>query len=171
MTRVACALVLLGLTGCGGDPPVAPVDASVGGAGAAAVELVPLVDGGDDVTLVAGAQGGFHVWLDWRLRGVPAGSTVTLERRAFRVADEAVVLRFDGAVDVGAPGDDGWFAPLDPIPMFMCPSPIGVSVVDVPIRFELHVLAGAGELARTAVTLTPRCPDAQRDFCTRICTG
>jgi hypothetical protein len=56
--------------------------------------------------------------------------------------------------------------------MFMCPSPIGISVVDVPIYFTLR-LSGAGDadLARAAITLVPRCPDAQRDFCTRICTG
>ena len=171
MIRVVFAIGLVLVAGCAGDPPLPPVDASVAGA-AVAVALVPLLDGGEDVTLVEGAQGGFHVWLDWRVRGVPAGSTVTLERRAYRVADETVVLRFDGAVDVGAPGGDGWFTAPNPIPMFMCPSPIGVSVVDVPIRFELHVLdAAAVELGRAAVTLVPHCPDAQRDFCTRICTG
>lgn len=166
-------LVLAG--GCCGAGPARPwdgaVDGRVDGGGGVEVAVAALGDGGQDVTLVAGAQGGFHVWLDWRLRGVAAGKTVTLERRASRVADETVVLRFDGAVDVGAPDADGWFAPADPIPMFMCPSPIGVSVVDVPIRFELHVLDGADELGHTAVTLTPHCPDAQRDFCTRICTG
>ena len=56
--------------------------------------------------------------------------------------------------------------------MFMCPSPIGISVVDVPIDFTLRLLgAGDAELARAAITLVPRCPEAQRDFCTRICTG
>ena len=30
---------------------------------------------------------------------------------------------------------------------------------------------GDAELARAAVTVVPRCPDAQRDFCMRICTG
>ncbi len=56
--------------------------------------------------------------------------------------------------------------------MFMCPSPIGLSVIDRPIVFELafHGEDGAA-LARQSITLVPRCPDGERDFCLRICTG
>ena len=84
------------------------------------------------------------------------------------------MLVYRGNVDLGdaGPGDDGWWTAPSPIPMFMCPSPIGLSVVDVPIELTLRLLgAGDAELARAAVTVTPRCPDAQRDFCERICTG
>ena len=134
--------------------------------------VLTLTDGQDD-TLVEGAQGGFHVWMQYAVRALPAG-TYTLERTAHRASDGAVVLVFRGDVDIGAPapGDDGWWTAPAPIPMFMCPSPIGISVVDVPIDFTLRVLGpGDAELARAAITLVPRCPDAQRDFCTRICTG
>ena len=57
---------------------------------------------GQDVTLVEGAQGGFHVWMQYAVRGLPAG-TVTLERSAHRVSDGAVVLVYRGDVDLGAP--------------------------------------------------------------------
>jgi hypothetical protein len=131
--------------------------------------LVPLSDG-QDVTMVAGAQGGFHVWLAYRLHDVPAG-TFTLERDAERVSDGAVVLRYRGDVAV-TPDGDGWFTPDGPIPMFMCPTPIGISIVGEPIAYQLRLVDdGGAELARAGVTLVPRCPDAQLPFCTRICTG
>jgi hypothetical protein len=49
----------------------------------------------------------------------------------------------------------------------MCPSPIGIAVVDVPIVFQLRM---AGDVTQS-VTLVPHCPVEQRDFCNRICTG
>ncbi|HEX9104108.1 MAG TPA: hypothetical protein VF997_17975, partial [Polyangia bacterium] len=134
------------------------------------VDGAPYADG-QDVTLVAGAQGGFHVWMQYAVHGLPAG-TFTLERTAHRVSDGAVVLVYRGDVDVGAPAADGWWTAPAAIPMFMCPSPIGISVIDVPIEFTLRLLdAHDAELARAAITLVPRCPAGQLDFCTRICTG
>lgn len=131
--------------------------------------MAPLVDG-QDVPLVAGAQGGFHVWLELRLRDLGAGA-VTLERSAHRVSDGAVVLRYDSPLQVGPAGPDGWWQAAE-FPMFMCPTPIGISIVDVPIAYQLRLVDdGGAELARAGVTLLPRCPDAQRDFCLRICTG
>lgn len=130
--------------------------------------VLALVDGQDD-TLVPGAQGGFHVWMQYAVRDLAPG-TFTLERSAHRASDGAVVLVYRGDVDIGAPDAGGWWTAPAPIPMFMCPSPIGISVVDVPLEFTLR-LVGDAELARTSITLTPRCPDDQRDFCTRICTG
>ena len=182
VAAVALALFIASLAGCGGPPPPsttttppppgpgATAQLILGGVAADAGVMVPLRDG-DRVPLVAGAQGGFHVWLRWGVRDLPPG-TVTLERSARRVRDDAVVLRFDGRVDVGAAAGDGWYDAPSPIPMFMCPTPIGISIVDEPIHFQLRVLDdGGAELARQGVTLVPSCPDAQRDFCTRICTG
>ena len=169
---ILVTLALFAAVGCTPAAPPAPpppVIAPTPGA-SAEMALLMLTDGQDD-TLVEGAQGGFHVWMQYAVRDLPAGS-VTLERTAHRVSDGAIVLRYRGEVDVGAPDADGWWTAPAPIPMFMCPSPIGLSVVDVPIEFALRLLGdGDVELARAAITLVPRCPDGQRDFCTRICTG
>ena len=164
-------ILLTLLAGCDPLPPP-PAHAPDLGPGAAPAEMsVLMLADGQDATLVEGAQGGFHVWLSYAVRGLPAG-TVTLERTARRVSDGAVVLVYRGDVDVGAPADDGWWDAPSPIPMVMCPSPIGLSIVDVPIELTLRMLGpGDAELARAAVTVVPRCPDAQRDFCMRICTG
>ena len=168
-----CLILVTLLAGCGPSPaPNGPVP-DLAPAPTGQMSVLMLTDG-QDATLVEGAQGGFHVWMQYAVRGLPAGS-VTLERSAHRVSDGAVVLVYRGDVDLGAPAPDdpdGWWTAPQPIPMFMCPSPIGISVVDVPIEFTLRLLgAGDAELARAAITLVPRCPDAQRDFCTRICTG
>ncbi|MDB4969539.1 MAG: hypothetical protein JWN44_5228 [Myxococcales bacterium] len=134
--------------------------------------MVPFVDG-QDAELVAGAQGGFHVWMQLALKDVPAGATINLERTAHRLSDDAVVLRFDSSAVVGELDPDGWFRSPTPFPMFMCPTPIGISVVDTPVVFQVRVSdeSGATDLARAAVTLVPRCPESRRDLCARICTG
>lgn len=170
--RRLIALTLL--AACSAPPHATPPPADAGPlAPAAEMSLLMLADG-QDATLVEGAQGGFHIWLQYAVHGLSA-STVTLERTAHRASDDAVVLVYRGDVDVGDPAADGWWTAPSPIPMFMCPSPIGISVVDVPIELTLRLLgAGDAELARAAVTVVPRCPNdsaTQHDFCVRICTG
>jgi len=159
------------LAGCSAPPPHGPPPSPSPAPGPTAeMAVLTLTDGQDD-TLVEGAQGGFHVWMQYAVRGM-APATVTLERSARRASDGAVVLVYRGDVDIGAPDATGWWTAPSPIPMFMCPSPIGISVVDTPIDFTLRLVGdGDAELARAAITLVPRCPADQRDFCTRICTG
>ena len=168
--RSVTLLALFGLGCSAARLTVPPRNAEPIAAATATLTIDGYVDG-QDVTLVEGAQGGFHVWMQYDVRDL-APSTVTLERTATRASDGAVVLVYRGDVDIGAPGADGtWTAPA-PIPMFMCPAPIGITVVDTPIDFRLRLLDDAGaELARAAITLVPHCPDAQADFCTRICNG
>lgn len=143
----------------------------IGGAGEAG-RFVALTDG-QDVRLEPGAQGGFHVWVTFRMSH-RAGGSMDLERRAHRLDDDKLVLRTRARIDLAEAGADGWSESAAPLPMFMCPSPIGLSVIDRPIVFELQFLDERGESqAAGAVTLTPRCPDdeASHAFCQRICTG
>ncbi len=161
------------LLGCqaAGTTPVQPGDEKmVLGTIGPQADWVALADG-QDATLVEGAQGGFHVWMKLKVLGV-APSTVTLVKEAHRLDDDAPVLRPPpGLLDVGDPGPDGaWEQPM-PMPMFMCPSPIGVRVIDVPIVFSVALSDGDRPLARAQVTLVPRCPDGARAFCETICTG
>lgn len=168
----ALTLALVGLVGlgglgaCGGSPPPEPAATLELGAIDASGQFSPIADGAD-VTLVAGAQGGFHVWLGYRVTGMASGAT-RLERWAHRKSDGQLVLRMASTIEIGAPASDGSWQPADPIPMFMCPSPIGLSVIDQPIVFELEL--PDAQLSRS-VTLVPHCPDAERDFCVRICSG
>ena len=108
----------------------------------------------------------------YAIAGLPSGANIKVERLAHRLSDGAVVLRFDSAEVVGTPDAGGWYRSYS-FPMFMCPTPIGISVVDTPIVYELRVSDenGTFELAHASITLVPHCSDVRRDLCTRICTG
>lgn len=155
-----CLLALL-VGACDGPPAVvghALTLMSVSAEGAA----VPLLEG-QDVTLVAGAQGGFHVWLRYAYDGAPVADA-TLTRTAHRVSDDALVLRSTAETTVDALSD--------PLPMFMCPSPVGIGVIDTPITYSLELTDGRGaDLASGTITLVPRCPADEAAFCQQICTG
>lgn len=130
----------------------------------------PYADG-QDVTLVAGAQGGFHIWLDYHVTGMPPGQVV-LERTAHRLSDDQIVLRSSTSLELAQPDDQGWvWAPM-PLPMFMCPAPVGLNIIDEPIELRLRFTTRDGtELATQSSTVVPHCPDEARDFCQRICSG
>jgi hypothetical protein len=183
MKGAAAAFAMLLATGCGGAPPVPPPPGSpmltLGGFEGDGGSFVPLVDGAD-ATLVEGAQGGFHVWMEFRLANAPA-EHVDVTRLAHRVSDNALVLRAVGTYDIPQmPPGQPWESP-EPARMFMCPSPIGIRVVDEQIRYDVSFGHEEGtdangmpivhEVAHGTITLVPRCPDAQRDFCLRICSG
>lgn len=157
---VSAALTLCACSSA--PPPVPPVTASLTlGASDEAGAFVPYA-AGQDVTLVEGAQGGFHVWMRYHFDGT-VGAEAALERSARRVADGELVLR--SMVDVTMDRES------QPLPMFMCPSPVGESVIEQPIDFELHFTADGRELADERITLVPHCPSENQDFCKRICTG
>ena len=171
------ALLLLALAACG--DPVAPpaVDAPparvvVGTVDASKQGFVPMAG---DQTLVAGAQGGFHVWLKYRVVGLQA-RTVRVLRTVRRVADDRLILKTDDIVDLGAPGADGYWELPAPVPSFMCPAPLGVQVNDQPVRFEVQLVDpdSSATLADGTAGATPRCPTAdatQHAFCVSICSG
>jgi hypothetical protein len=149
---LACVIAITGCTA----PVPDPIAIALSGPGD-----TPLSDG-QDVMLEAGAQGGFHVWLSWRVTGMDERE-LQLSRTARRLADDKLVLRTSGGVR----------EPGGTIPMFMCPTPIGISVDGEPIVFRLALERADGtSLASGHVTLTPHCPeDGQREFCQRICRG
>src|SRR3954463_9139327 len=95
------------VAGCAPPPGHPPAPAPPPPGPGAEMAVLSLSDGQDD-TLVEGAQGGFHVWMQYAVRGLPPG-TVTLERSAHRASDGAVVLVYRGDIDVGAADDDGWW--------------------------------------------------------------
>ena len=158
--------------GCGGEPPPpqGKVALVLGGADPTTGQWVTLTDG-QDAELVPGAQGGFHVWMKLRL-GHMEPQRLRAAKTAHRVGDGQLVLRSSLVFDVGAPDDTGvWELPMA-TPMFMCPSPIGLSVIDQPISFEIELSDEAGaRVAGSSVRLVPHCPAEGRDFCLKICTG
>jgi hypothetical protein len=156
--------------GCGGaGVPPGKVTLALGSTALDGSGFVPL-DG--DQTLVPGAQGGFHVWIKYRVHGM-GPATLAVHRTSRRVSDNALVLTTDGTLDVGAAGPDGWWQLDHALPNFICPTPLGVSVIDQPLTFDvtLHDDAGA-PVATSHAEATVHCPTgSDGDLCRRICSG
>lgn len=136
------------------------------------------VDLADDqlVQLAPGAQGGFHVWVLYRIQGL--AGRVQVSRIADRLPPDGSarqrVLTTTGFLTL--PSTDLWQTP-DPIPSFMCPTPIGVSVLSAPIELSVRITDqddSTRTLAQAKVRLQEQCPpdtDPTHAFCLRICQG
>ena len=164
------AVLALALAGCGGAPTaMGSATLALGSAAADGTGFAPLAG---DETLVPGAQGGFHVWLKYRVSGM-APATVHVHRESHRVSDDALVLLTDGTQAVGPAGPDGWWELPAPLPSFMCPTPIGISVIDERIVFDVTLSTTDGApLAKSSAEATVHCPDGdQAAFCAKICSG
>jgi hypothetical protein len=170
--RLLLGPCLLLFVACGGPPPpTAPGSVVLGTTQSDQTGFLPLTG---DQTLVPGAQGGFHIWLKYRLGGMPAA--VKIARTVKRVSDGRIIL--DAGVrlqQVGEPGADGMWELPEPLPSFMCPAPVGMQVQDQPARFDVVVTTEEGApLGEARAEVTPHCPptgDPQHDFCERICTN
>jgi hypothetical protein len=179
MRALPLTLVLLAAAaaGCGEDPAAATPDGGVVGEGelelgSAAADgsgFIDVVDGAD-VELVAGAQGGFHVWTALRLRG--AAGHLHLSREARRQRDGALVLHaLPQTIEVPDGGD--WWQPDGAIPSFMCPSPVGLKVFDEAIELSASIEDDDGNVvAEGSLVVVPRCPTGDLEgFCHDICAG
>jgi hypothetical protein len=162
-----CALA----AGCGGDDPPPPPQPGEVVLGTAATDGSGFLTLADDVTMVAGAQGGFHVWMKYRLKGM-SGLEVHVQQTARRQRDNVLVSIGQRQVDVGAPGADGfWETPLA-TPIFLCPTPIGIVVADEPLNFQVEITTADGEALGTGqARAVPHCPADQSTFCNNICRG
>lgn len=179
--QLLVALLGCGL-GCGGTapPPPPPMTLSLQ-LGTVDTRLhgdARWVDFTDDrqSELAPGAQGGFHVWVLYRIGQNDRPRKVRIERIADRLGEGGSrqrVLTTSNTLELGA---EPYESPL-PIPSFMCPTPIGVNILDAPLELLVRISESddaTALLAEKRVRLQPICPpvgDDQRDFCLRICTG
>ncbi len=169
--RAAAVALACALAGCGGSTPQPHGDAMLA-LGSAAVDGTGFLPLDGDQTMVPGAQGGFHVWLKYRVAGMAPGR-IHVHRESHRVSDDALVLLTDGTQDVGAAGSDGWWELPTALPSFMCPTPIGINVIDEAIEFEVTLTTSDGApLARSSAQATVHCPSGdEAAFCAKICSG
>ncbi|ACY15857.1 hypothetical protein [Haliangium ochraceum] len=130
------------------------------------------VEDGAEVSLIPGAQSGFHVYINMRVRGV--AGTVLVERTARRQRDGSLVfrgIRREREIPEEARAD--WWESPTADTAFMCPSPIGIQVYDEAIVFQTRLLLeDESVVAEDELVLLVRCPEEQqRDFCLSICAG
>ena len=153
-----CFLIGCALSACA-DPCAqieGPAEIFLGGADASGL-MFESVSPGEERALIIGGQGGMHVWIHLRMRGMCPATTV-VERRGITASDELVTFGrgVPSFVDGSSEGEhelDAAFA------MVMCPSGIGRSVAGETIRFEVHASDDADRTADATVELVPRCDD------------
>ncbi len=158
------------LVGCGGTMPAGMGSVTLGTTALDGTGFAPL---SGDQTLVAGAQGGFHVWLKYRVEGMAPGK-VDIKRTVRRVSDGKLILLTEGVQEVGAPSADGYWELPTALPSFMCPTPIGVKVDGEPVDFDVVISTDDGltELGEGTAQATPHCPTGdEQSFCEKICNG
>ena len=183
---IAAAVLAAGVPACAGsDPGGAPdgggggeADAGpdptgelhLGGAEDSGTGFVELEDGAD-ATLVAGAQGGYHVWTSLRARSMKG--ELRIEREARRVADGVLVLSVP-VQELFVPDEamEDWWQEPDPWPNFMCPTPVGIQVYDQEVEFTVQVRTVDGALVgEDHISLVPRCPAGDEVNCHERCSG
>lgn len=161
------------------DPPDPEVDGGPDGPPAWGEGAVEIGTTPDSVTFVAmpaelelhpGAQGGFHVPISYRVVGKTEPDAV-FEHKVRRVKDNVLVSRGTRSFDV-APADAGVWTPDYEVTVFLCPTPVGITVQDEEVTFEVRVTRmSSGKLLGVGTAkATLRCP-AGNTFCASICKG
>ncbi|HTM19602.1 MAG TPA: hypothetical protein VL172_03815 [Kofleriaceae bacterium] len=170
----ALAIVLLLAPGCAGQedhPPPGDAELYAGSAAQDGTGFVEVSDG-QEVELIPGAQGGFHVWINVRVHAAAGELFVTHEAR--RVDDDALVLRgLPQPLEVPDSAMDDWWESPAAGPAFMCPAPLGLQVFDQAIEYTVRLTTEDEQvLAEDQVILEPHCPAGdQNAFCLEICAG
>lgn len=131
---------------------------------------------GQDLVLQPGAQGGFHVFLNIRMNDEAASlvsMTPMIERHARRVVDGDLVSRSEHRGKFVASPEAGFNETERSIPVFLCPTPVGISVADELLELQVEAYDDeTGERMNGHLRFVPRCPEGdQKTFCERICFG
>ena len=171
-------LVAIAFGGCGSDPvkdPCAddpdlvdcshahdvPASLEVGIGDPESSSFEPLPPDGQ-VPLVAGVDGGYHLWLQVRTSGL-CPNTVVVDRR---IGDP--LLRYQATFARLVPTDEGAWTLASAAWTFLCPSNTpGVQLHDVQLALEVTLSEVEGECPLPAgtrtisetVTIVPTCPD------------
>lgn len=155
-------------------PPPPSLNLAIGtGAPDGTAGFVALTDE-QTLTLEPGAQGGFHVYVNVRLDqdGLNAvGDFPIIAREARRVATGQLVSKAQHKVRL-VTTDDGVDTEKS-IPLFLCPTPVGIPVADELLELKVEVRASESSAPITGtIRFMPKCPTGdQGGFCQRICFG
>ncbi len=119
-----------------------------------------------EVQLHSGAQGGFHVPAMFQVTGQHEDAAV-FEHFVRRARDSALVSRGTRTLDVSG---NPWVT-SQPIPIFMCPPPVGIDIIGEDLTFEVSVTSASGAvLSRETAKTRVKCPSTA-SYCASICKG
>jgi hypothetical protein len=178
---VVLTLVALALAGCPGVDRPDPLEDTDAGADVPAWPQGDFEIGTSSLTdptawqampasvqLVPGFQGGFHVPVMYRVSHHDAAN-VTFEHKVRRVSDGVLVSRGGRGFDVASDGGT-WTSDYE-VTIFMCPTPVGVTVVDEALNLEVRILSQDSKLLGLGTAqVVVHCP-AGDSFCQSICKG
>lgn len=181
MRRLLLIAALASTAACGGGgvPPDTSVHigtATPSQTDPAQLVYLPLEDD-TELTLEPGAQGGFHVFMHLRVEEAAIagmGERPLVQRWARRVDTEELVSRAKRThAFVPVPGDPSMLELDAAVPLFLCPTPIGIAVGDQPLNLRILISSDEDSPGLEAeVRFTPRCPKGdQAEFCRNICFG
>jgi len=147
--RWVALLCLVGGCAADADPHAGPAWLEVGGG---EMRFEPLADGAE-MTLAAGAQGGWHLWLAVHAGGMRPGAA---ELRV-RMEPEG----WEGPLQ-----ERWWQVPLEAVPGEAFCEHVGAAavlspaecLVDRPLRLDVTVSSGDGRSATDTVVVVPRAP-------------
>jgi hypothetical protein len=121
------------------------------------------------LVLHPGSQGGFHAPLLYRVDH-QTESAVVFEHRVTRSRDGVLVSKGTRTFDID--GAAGSWVTDGPVVIFLCPTPVGVSVTDEALTFEITATkASTGLLGRAIGQVIVQCPDSGKAFCQSVCGG
>ncbi len=139
--------------------------------------FVPFEDG-DDVPLVWGAQGGYHIYLSYLVRGYDPNGIVVRKRVSFAVNGDEITENPE-ALNLrppDEPADDTYCGLRNAQLAILCPTIVGqIEDADLVIEVDLEDLAGeATSVTRYARAVCPTDEEPDEDGrtdCNRICDG
>lgn len=118
--------------------------------------------------LVPGFQGGFHVPVMYRVKHHD-GADLTFEHKVRRSSDGVLVSRGGRVFDVVSDGGT-WTSDYE-VTVFLCPTPVGITVMDEALTIEVRVVDDASKLKAVGTAqVVVHCP-AGDSFCQSICKG
>lgn len=154
-------LVVVSAVGCGGDPCAdvsGPPALTLGGTDDDGLRFEVFAPG-TERNLVPGSQGGMHVWLSARLRGLCPVDAV-IDRRVMDETTGSVYQFARGAAD-WRELEPGLFELSEPIPLILCPEPLRRPVVGRALRVAVTVTAtdDDGRRVDAQIPFVPACPE------------
>jgi len=160
-------MLCIALAACPGPPPPNPTPWGEGAFELGVHDLndMPRFGASVDALLEAGAQGGFHVPVTYRVIG-HAEHEVTFAHVVRRKSDSVLVSQGSRLFDVTG---GVWTGSV--IPIFICPTPIGTNALGEALTLEVTASRSGGEVvARQTVEVTLSCPESSA-YCASICKG
>jgi len=121
---------------------------------------LPMTDG-QMVPLTFGAQGGFHVWTNIRVRNV-CFSQMRFKRTATWIETGQLVSFSAEQLSLVAASDpqlaaQGWGELPTSRPMFMCPNQFGLTIPGHMVRMEVEITDKDGRMGMAQHVVVPMC--------------